>query len=121
MAEDNDPRRGGAPDPPGPSLEPRVARLEADVSEIKTTRRGLSPILERIDRRTESTERQLTALEANVARDTASLRNELVDLKVNVARIDGRVGQLPTTVQLIGLVLGIFGLAFALLKFNITF
>jgi hypothetical protein len=51
--------------------------------------------------------------------DLKRLTSDIGDLKrliVDVAEIKGRLSQMPTTVQLIGLVFGLFAAAFALLK-----
>jgi hypothetical protein len=51
--------------------------------------------------------RQLDRVEAQMAK------------AVDLAEVKGRVSQLPTVWQLVGLVLGIFGAAFALLRFGL--
>ena len=59
-------------------------------------------------------EQRVTALE----NDMREIRADLKRLVLDVAEMKGRLSQMPTTVQLIGLIFAIFGAAFALLKFT---
>ena len=57
-------------------------------------------------------EQRVTALE----NDMREIKADLKRLILNVAEIKGRLSQMPNTVQLIGLIFGIFAASFALLK-----
>ena len=71
----------------------RVARLEAGMSDIKTTVSDIKATLARL-------EPVLNRMSKNV-----------VELKVASAKLDGRVSQLPSTVQLLGFVLAVLAIA----------
>jgi archaellum component FlaC len=75
-------------------MEARVARFEAELSEINATLPRLEPVL------------------SQVSKDLANLRSkDLVELKVSVAKLEGRVSQLPSTVQPLGFVLAVLAIA----------
>ena len=57
-------------------------------------------------------ESRLTALEAAVV----EIRKELQAIRLDLAEIKGRLASMPTTVTLFGLVITVFGAAFALVK-----
>ncbi|MGD9615929.1 MAG: hypothetical protein AB7H90_12650 [Alphaproteobacteria bacterium] len=80
---------GGQPHPS--DMERRVATLETDMREIKTDLKRLLA-------------------------DVGEIKRDMLGVKLDVAEIKGRLSQTPTTVQLIGLVFGIFAAALALLK-----
>ncbi len=82
---------GGGPYDGG--MEARVARLEAGLSDIKATLVRLEPVL------------------GQVSRDVGQVSKDLVELKVAAAKLDGRVSQLPSTVQLPGFVLAVLAIA----------
>lgn len=86
-----------APDGGGPyggGMEARVARLEAGLSDIKATLARLEPVL------------------SQMSKDVADIKSkDLVELKVAAAKLDGRVSQLPSTVQLLGFVLAVLAIA----------
>jgi hypothetical protein len=66
-------------------METRVARLEAGLSDIKATLARLEPVL------------------GQVSKDLVDIRTkDLVELKVAAAKLEGRVSQPPSTVQLLG-------------------
>ena len=46
-----------------------------------------------------------------------AMRQDLTKLLVDLARIDGRVSQMPTLIQLVTIVIAIWGMAFATLRF----
>jgi hypothetical protein len=46
-----------------------------------------------------------------------SLRQDVTKLMIDSARIDGRVSQMPTLIQLVTVVIAIWGMAFATLRF----
>lgn len=77
---------GGGDGPHPPDMEQRVAKLETDVGEIKTILMRLEPLLTRMDDR-------------------------LRKVELDVAELKGRVSQLPTTLQLVGFVLAVLGIA----------
>ena len=71
-------------------MEARVARLEAGLSDIKATLARLEPVL------------------SQVSKDLVDIRTkDLVELKVAAAKLEGRVSQLPSTIQLLGFVLAV--------------
>jgi hypothetical protein len=79
---------GGGPYDGG--MEARVARLEAGLSDIKATLARLEPVL------------------SQVSKDLVDIRTkDLVELKVAAAKLEGRVSQLPSTIQLLGFVLAV--------------
>ncbi len=71
-------------------MEARVARLEAGLSDIKATLARLEPVL------------------SQVSMDLVDIRTkDLVELKAAAAKLEGRVSQLPSTIQLLGFVLAV--------------
>lgn len=79
---------GGGPYDGG--MEARVARLEAGLSDIKATLARLEPVL------------------SQVSKDLVDIRTkDLVELKAAAAKLEGRVSQLPSTIQLLGFVLAV--------------
>jgi hypothetical protein len=89
-------------------MEARVARLEAGVSDIRATLGRLEPVLGQVSR-------DLADLKSDVKDVKAELadikQNGLVDLKVAAAKLEGRVSQLPSTVQLRGFVRAVLAIA----------
>lgn len=73
-------------------MEARVARLEKDVTEIKGILGRIELVLKSIDDRQRKFE-------------------------LDVAEIKGRLQALPTTAQLLALVMAVFGASFGLLKY----
>jgi hypothetical protein len=59
---------------------------------------------------------RLIAAVAALTVDMADLKRDVLGVKLDVAEMKGRLSQTPTTVQLIGLVFGIFAASLALLK-----
>lgn len=59
--------------------------------------------LDTVDKRLDSVEAQLQTLETERRR----VRDEVVEVKISLARLDGRVGQLPDAIQLLGFVLAV--------------
>ena len=75
-------------------MEARVARLEVSMSDIKATLARLEPVL------------------TQLSKDLADIRTKnFVALKVGVAKLEGRVSQLPSSVQLLGFVLAVLAIA----------
>jgi hypothetical protein len=75
-------------------MEARVARLEAGLSDIKAILARLEPVL------------------SQVSKDLVDIRTkDLVELKVAAAKLEGRVSQLPSTIQLLGFVLAVPAIA----------
>ena len=72
-------------------LEPVLAQMTGELSDIKTEQRRQADMLGKLD------ERQRKQGE-------------------DIARLDGRVSQLPTLWQLAGLIFAIFGAAFVLIR-----
>lgn len=89
-------------------MEARVTRLEAGLSDIRATLARLEPVLSQVSS-------DLTGLKSDVKdlrSDVTDLRSkDLVDLKVAAAKLEGRVSQLPSTVQLLGFVLAVLAIA----------
>ena len=87
---------GGSDD--GGVLDRRVAALEADMREVKTTLGRIEALLRSLDDRVRKVE-------------------------VDVAELKGKVSQLPTAWTLLtggtGLILATFGFAFALVRFGL--
>jgi hypothetical protein len=79
-------------------MEQRVTALENDMREIKADLK------------------RLIADVAELKADVVELKRDMLGMKLDLAEVKGRLWQSPTTVQLIGLVFGIFAVAFALLK-----
>lgn len=82
---------GGGGDSGG--MDTRITQLEADVGEIKGALTRLEPLLVRMD--------------ATATRIDGALRKTEIDL----AELKGRVGQLPSTLQMIGFVLAVLAIA----------
>ncbi|HEX2150909.1 MAG TPA: hypothetical protein VHG31_02785 [Stellaceae bacterium] len=68
--------------------------------------------------------RALEEIVVNIRSDLADIRSELkamrqdiAKLAIDVARVNGRVSQMPTLLQLITVVIAIWGMAFATLRF----
>jgi uncharacterized coiled-coil protein SlyX len=97
---------GGAPYDGG--MEARVARLEAGVSDIKMTLARLEPVLGQMSKELGLLRSDLVDIRSDLKdlrSDVTDLRSkDLVDVKVAVAKLEGRVSQLPTTVQMLGFI-----------------
>jgi len=81
--------RGGGDDGSGSDFETRLRNVESKVDDMRI-------VLERVE-----------------------TKIDMLPKSADVAEIKGRVSQLPTVWQLFGLVLGIFALAFAQMRFGI--
>jgi hypothetical protein len=60
-------------------------------------------------------------MEARVARledDMREIKTDLKALRLDSAEIKGRISQLPSTKEMITLVIGVLGLAFLIVKFG---
>jgi chromosome segregation ATPase len=79
-------------DPHDSGMEARVQKLEDIVTDIRT---------ELADIRTE----------------LKSMRQDLTKLMIDLARVDRRVSQMPTLIQLVTVVIAIWGMAFATPRF----
>ena len=94
------------PEPHDPGMEARVAKLEEAVREVRTD--------------TKAMRQQIAALATgldSLRQYVAKLTQDVAKLTVDLARIDGRVSQMPTLLQLITVVIAIWGMAFATLRF----
>ncbi len=90
---------GGGPYDGG--VEARVARLETGLSDMKATLARLEPVLSQVSKEL-----------GQVSKDLADIKaKDLVELKVAAAKLEGRVSQLPSTVQLLGSVLAVPAIA----------
>jgi hypothetical protein len=94
------------PDPHDPGMEARVTALESAVGEILAELRAIRQDMTALMQ-------DVTGLKQNVADLTSTTRKMELDL----ARMDGRVSQMPTLLQLITVVIAIWGMAFATLRF----
>jgi hypothetical protein len=87
-------------------MEARVTALEAAVGEILAELRAM-----RQDMAT------LTQGMTGLKQDVADLRATNHKIEIDLARMDGRVSQMPTLIQLVTVVIAIWGMAFATLRF----
>jgi regulator of replication initiation timing len=94
------------PDPHDPAMEARVTALEAAVGEILTELRAIRQDMAALIQ-------DVTGLKQEVA----DLRATNVKIQIDLARVDGRVSQMPTLIQLVTVVIAIWGMAFATLRF----
>lgn len=85
------PPDGGGPH--DPNMEARLTKLEDALPRIEAAVQRIADDV------------------AGTKRDVAELRKELSEQGKSIARLDGRVSQLPTTIQLIGFVLAVLALA----------
>ena len=101
--------------PYGGGMEARVARLETGVSEIKLALARLEPVLGQVSKDLADFRSDIKDLRSemkDVKSEIADLRQkDLVELKVAAAKLEGRVSQLPSTVQLLGFVLAVLAIA----------
>ena len=81
------------PDHHDPAMEARIQALEAIVADIRSEL-------------------------ANIRSELKAMRQDVLKLQIDLARIDGRVSQMPTLIQLITVVVAIWGMAFATLRFG---
>jgi predicted nucleic acid-binding Zn-ribbon protein len=89
-------------------MEARVARLGAGVSDIKATQARLEPVLGQMSMKVGDLRSDLK----EVRTDLKDLRSkDLVDVKVAVAKLEGRVSQLPTTIQMLGFIFVVLAVA----------
>ena len=89
-------------------MEARVARLETGVSDIKATLARLEPVFGQAAREVSQNSNEL----GQVKKDLLDLKTkDLVELKVGLARLEGRVSQLRTTIQMIGFIFAVLALA----------
>jgi uncharacterized protein YoxC len=108
-------------------MEARVARLEEAVvgiqSDTKAMRQEFAVLSGGLDGLRQDVAtlarnvNQLTETVAKLTQGVAKLTQDVVKLTIDVARIDGRVSQMPTLIQLITVVVAIWGMAFATLRF----
>ena len=94
------------PDPHDPGMEARVTALEAAVGEILAELRAMRQDMTGL-------KREMSGLKQEVA----DLRTTNDKMEIDLARIDGRVSQMPTLIQLVTVVIAIWGMAFATLRF----
>ena len=98
--------RGGSSFPPGgggpydPSMEARVAALEASLGRIELGINTSAQLLAGVQKDL-----------GDVKKDVSDVRKELTEQGKAFSRLDGRVGGLPTTLQMIGFVLAVLALA----------
>ena len=94
--------------PYGGGMEARVARLEAGMSDIKATLGRLEPVLGQMSKDLGQISKDLGQL----SKDVVDIKTkDLVELKVAAAKLEERVSQLPSTVQLLGFVLAVLAIA----------
>ena len=89
-------------------MEAHVARLEAGLSDIKVILARLEPVLSQVSKDVG----QVSAEVGQLSKGLADIKTkDLVELKVAAAKLEGRVSQLPSTVQLLGFVLAVLAIA----------
>jgi predicted nucleic acid-binding Zn-ribbon protein len=82
-------------------MEARVARLEAGLSDTKATLARPEPVLGQVSKDLGQLSEDLTDIKSK----------DLVELKVAAAKLEGRVSQFPSTVQLLGFVPAVLAIA----------
>jgi len=98
--------RGGSSFPPGgggpydPTMEAGVAALEASLGRIELGVNTSAQLLAGVQKDL-----------GDLKRDVSDVRKELTEQGKALSRLDGRVGALPTTLQMIGFVLAVLALA----------
>ena len=95
------------PDPHDPAMEARLQALEAIVAEIRSALADLRSEFK-------SMRQDISSLK----QDVADLKATTLKVQIDLAKIDGRVSQMPTLLQLITAVIAIWGMAFATLRFG---
>jgi Mg2+ and Co2+ transporter CorA len=80
-------------------MEARVAQLEEIVSDIRSELKTMRQAIEVL------------------TQEVAALKATTLKMQIDLARMDGRVSQMPTLLQLITVVIAIWGMAFATLRF----
>jgi hypothetical protein len=53
---------------------------------------------------------------ADIRSELKAMRQDMTKLAIDLARVDGRVSQMPTLIQLVTVVIAIWGMAFATLR-----
>ena len=101
------------PGPHDPGMEARVTALESAIGEILAELRAMRQDMTALIQDVTGLKQDVTSLKQNVTDLTSTTRKMELDL----ARMDGRVSQMPTLLQLITVVLAIWGMAFATLRF----
>jgi hypothetical protein len=87
------------PDPHDPGMEARVRALESIVSDIRDDLKAMRQEL------------------ANLKQDVADLKATMFKVQLDLAEVKGRTSQMPTLIQLVTVVIAIWGMAFATLRF----
>jgi uncharacterized coiled-coil protein SlyX len=100
------PSGGGPHGPEDPMLETRVAALEIKVGGIETK-------IDRIEISLNRIEETLKML----ADKSEAMQKSINDLREKVAHIDGRLANVPTSWQIVGILLGIAAIIFTASRF----
>jgi septal ring factor EnvC (AmiA/AmiB activator) len=101
------------PDPHDPGMEARVAKLEEAIVEIRTDFKAMRQEVALLVAGLNSLRQDV----AKLTHDVSKLTQDVAKLTIDLARIDGRVSQMPTLIQLVTVVIAIWGMAFAALRF----
>ena len=109
-------------------MEARVTALESTIGEILAELRAMRLDITDLIQEVTGLKRDVTGLKQDVSgfkQDVSGLKQDVSDLKsttrkmeLDLARMDGRVSQMPTLLQLITVVVAIWGMAFATLRFS---
>jgi septal ring factor EnvC (AmiA/AmiB activator) len=94
-------------------MEARVTALEAAVGEILAELRAIRQDMSGLKQDVTSLKQEMIGLK----REVADLQATNHKIEIDLARIDGRVSQMPTLLQQITVVIAIWGMAFATLRF----
>jgi regulator of replication initiation timing len=102
--------------PHDPGMEARVQALETVVGQILAEMKAIRQELGDL----KSIRQDVAGLKQDVSgikQEVADLRATNLKIQIDLARIDGRVSQMPTLIQLVTVVIAIWGMAFATLRF----
>ncbi len=101
------------PDPHDPGMEARVTVLESAIGEILAELRAMRQDITGLIQDVTGLKQDVTGLK----QDVTELKSTTRKMELDLARMDGRVSQMPTLLQLITVVVAVWGMAFATLRF----
>jgi hypothetical protein len=108
------------PGPHDPGMEARVTALESAIGEVLAELRAKRQDITGLIQDVTGLKQDVTGLKQDVTglkQDVTDLKSTTRKMELDLARMDGRVSQMPTLLQLITVVLAIWGMAFATLRF----
>ena len=97
------------PDPHDPAMEARIHALEAIIGEVRAELKAMRHDIADL--------KMMRQDIASLKQDVGELKATTLKMQIDLARLDGRVSQMPTLLQLITVVVAIWGMAFATLRF----